>query len=213
MTRNFFATWIYHWIYHRWSQAPEVVADTERRAQVAYQRLFGDGRGLDGGAPMAWQHFHERFLAHDLHDLHDADSNIFKPRLTVFSRFCWTNSGILAKVCWFFDQKKRSAHCCFDGDGARDCCFDVFWVWNWGTGVGYGRIPTASWLCGSQVIWRLHFKSKSPIPWKGNTIFLQCFLALEGSGKSCLMNVDECWRLWGHWWPRVCSEDGEVCLF
>ena len=78
---------VYHWTY-LWSQAPEVIADTERRAQVAYQRLFGDGRGLDGGAPMAWQHFHERFLAHDLHDLHDADSNIFKPRLTVFSRFC-----------------------------------------------------------------------------------------------------------------------------
>lgn len=45
------------------AKAPEVIADTERRAQVAYQRLFGDGRGLDGGAPMAWQHFHERYMA------------------------------------------------------------------------------------------------------------------------------------------------------
>lgn len=37
------------------------VAD-EGRARLAYQRLFGDSLGLDGGDPMPWKDFSERAL-------------------------------------------------------------------------------------------------------------------------------------------------------
>lgn len=37
-------------------------ADVERRARLAYQRLFADGLGLEGGEAMPWGDFQARFL-------------------------------------------------------------------------------------------------------------------------------------------------------
>ena len=37
--------------------------EVEQRALAAYQRLFGDGLGLQGAAPMPWEYFHQRYVA------------------------------------------------------------------------------------------------------------------------------------------------------
>ena len=41
--------------------------DVERRAHLAYQRLFADGLGLEGGEAMPWRDFQARFLPYICH--------------------------------------------------------------------------------------------------------------------------------------------------